>query len=73
MASGFQVRLNRKFADFLDGIDLTKATAGEVIELPAQEAMMLIAEGWAEPVSPPNNDIATADDRPPRRRRSAKL
>jgi len=65
--AGFRVRINRKFADFLDGVDLTRIGTGEEVELPAREAMILIAEGWASAV---NDDIAVADDKPPRRKRA---
>jgi len=43
-----KVRLIRKFADLIDGIDLSGAKAGEVLDLPAHDANLLIAEGWAE-------------------------
>jgi hypothetical protein len=44
-----KVRLTRKFADHLDGVDVSKARAGEQIELTEHEADLLIAEGWAVP------------------------
>jgi len=34
----------------LNGIDLTKRQVGEIFVLPSEEARLLIAEGWAEPV-----------------------
>ena len=43
-----KVRLTRKFADMINGIDLSKARAGQMLDLPAHEANMLMAEGWAE-------------------------
>ena len=43
------VRLIRKLADVIDGIDLTHASVGDWIELSRREANILIAEGWAEP------------------------
>lgn len=51
MDSRMRVRLTRKFANSLNGIDLRKARVGEVIELAASQAEMLIAEGWAEPLT----------------------
>jgi hypothetical protein len=57
-----KVRLTRKFADILNGIDLSRVRAGEDVELEAREAQMLIAEGWA-------NAPDQAEDRPTRRRR----
>jgi hypothetical protein len=45
-----RIRLTRKFAERLNGVDLSAFRAGEVIELPDQAARMLLAEGWAEKV-----------------------
>lgn len=56
------VRLTRKLAQCLNGIDLSSVSAGDRIELSQRDAEMLIAEGWAAP-------IAEADDRAPRRPR----
>ena len=42
------VRLTRKLADMIDGIDLSTATVGDVLHLPWNRAWLLIAEGWAE-------------------------
>ena len=45
-----RVRLTRKFAQILNGIDLSRTKTGEEIELSEQEADLLIAEGWATPL-----------------------
>src|SRR5205814_3136507 len=42
------VRLTKKLADVLDGVDVSAKRVGEVFELPSGEADLLIAEGWAE-------------------------
>jgi hypothetical protein len=42
-----RVRITRKLADEIDGIDLSRNRVGEVIDLPDRKAQMLIAEGWA--------------------------
>lgn len=42
-----RVRLVRKLADWLDGIDLSRFTAGDVIDLADLQARIVIAEGWA--------------------------
>ena len=42
------VRLTRKFANAIDGIDLARAHVGDRLALPQHDAEMLIAEGWAE-------------------------
>ena len=43
-----KVRLTRKFADLINGIDLSKAHTGETLDLSEREAELLMAEGWAE-------------------------
>ena len=42
------VRLIRKFADVLDGVNLQTAKVGDRLELSRRDANVLIAEGWAE-------------------------
>jgi hypothetical protein len=44
------IRLTRKLANEIDGIDLTDRQGGEIMYLPAPQARLLIAEQWAEPV-----------------------
>ena len=57
-----RVRLTRKFAQIINGIDLSHVRAGEEIEVSPREAELLVAEGWA-------SLIDTAHDRPDRRTR----
>ena len=59
-----------KLAEALNGLDLRPFAVGEVVDLHDSVARMLIAEGWAEVAAV--NVPATADDRPPRRRRVRK-
>ena len=42
-----KVRLTRKLAEEIDGIDLSHLHAGDVINLPDPDARTLMAEGWA--------------------------
>lgn len=42
-----KVRLTRKLAPCVDGIDLNGAEVGDVLTLADYEARLLIAEGWA--------------------------
>ena len=63
-----KVRLTRKFADFIDGVDLTHRRVGDIIEVPRQEAEILLAEDWAAPASDAE-PRATADDAPRRKRK----
>jgi len=62
-----KVRLTRKLAESIDGIDLSKAREGDTLDLSPREALTLIAEGWALPVHGSERD--RAHDRPPRTRR----
>ena len=43
------VRLTRKYADAIDGIDLSGTQVGDRLNLSRRDARMLIAEGWASP------------------------
>lgn|SRR5688572_17449698 len=43
------IRLTRKLADCIDGVDLSHYSVGDVLDLPAWEARLLIAEAWASP------------------------
>lgn len=44
-----RIRLTRKFATRLNGIDLSEIKVGDIVFLPEPHAVMLILEGWAEP------------------------
>lgn len=50
VASEMQIRLTRKLADCLDGIDVSQYRVGDLLDIPASEAELLIAEGWASSV-----------------------
>lgn len=63
-----KVRLTRKFADAINGIDLSKAHKGDTIDLSVHDATLLVAEGWAELAPDPDR----ADDQPPRSRKKKK-
>jgi hypothetical protein len=45
-----KVRLTRKLADQLDGIDVSSRREGDVFDLPRDHAQLLIAEHWAVPI-----------------------
>jgi len=49
------IRITRKLANYLDGVDLTDYGAGDVIDLPEGHARLLIAENWAVPYTEPVN------------------
>jgi hypothetical protein len=44
-----RVRIVRKLADQVDGIDLSGRHVGDVIELPEPDARVIVAEQWAIP------------------------
>ena len=46
---GMKVRLTRKYAERIDGIDLQGREPGDLLELSALEARILVAEKWAVP------------------------
>jgi hypothetical protein len=46
-----RVRLIRKLADVLDGIDVSGHAEGDVLNLPRRQAQLLIAELWAMPLT----------------------
>lgn len=45
------VRLTRKYAAMIDGVDLDDVVVGDLLELSPRDADVLIAEGWAEPAT----------------------
>jgi hypothetical protein len=51
-----RIRLTRKLADFIDGVDLRSYNVGDVIDLPSSNAKLLLAEGWASQPSPSRAD-----------------
>ena len=44
-----RIRLTKKFAHVLNGVDLTQASVGRLMTVSDREGEMLIAEGWAVP------------------------
>ena len=42
-----KVRITRKFAEFIDGVDLSARRVGDVIEVATKDAKLLLAESWA--------------------------
>lgn len=57
------VRLTRKLANVIDGVDLSRRKVGQRLPLEKHEARLLLAEGWAEPV-PECERRATASAEP---------
>ncbi len=44
-----RVRLTRKLAESVDGVDLSAYGVGDVLDVPPADAHLLIAENWAVP------------------------
>ena len=42
-----RIRLTKKLAAVLNGVDVSALNIGDIIELPDAAARMMIAEGWA--------------------------
>ena len=59
------MRITRKFAEFIDGVDLSARRVGDVIEVSARDAKLLLAERWAVNVSKGEPQRIEAAD-PPR-------
>jgi len=47
-----RVKLVRKFANLLNGVDLSNVSVGDLVDLMPYQARMLILEGWAEEAPP---------------------
>src|ERR1041384_7511782 len=47
LRSQMRVRILRKLADRLDGVDLTPCDVGELIDLPEHDGALVVAENWA--------------------------
>jgi hypothetical protein len=47
-----RIRLTRKLADRIDGIDLSHRRPGEIMEVSSDDARLLMAEGWASDDAP---------------------
>ena len=46
-----RIRLIRKLAELLDGVDVSSCEVGDIIEVTRRQANVLIAEGWVEAVT----------------------
>jgi hypothetical protein len=63
-----RLKLTRKLAEMLDGVDLSRVNEGDVVDLSTRDARCLIAEGWAVAVEATEGPQGRAEDRPPRKR-----
>jgi hypothetical protein len=65
-----RVRLTRKLAEKIDGVDISAHQVGDVFNLSRGEARLLIAEGWASPIERTRSPDASGLPPPTRRRPS---
>jgi len=56
-----RIRLTRKLAEVIDGIDVSRRRVGDLMDLSQHDAEMLVAEGWATAAD--SQLIVTAADR----------
>lgn len=63
------VRLTRKYANVLDGVNLSGHDVGDRLTLPSRDAQLLIAEGWADPDARRESDLIRTAARDRRRSR----
>lgn len=64
-----QVRIIRKLANFINGVDLSRAQVGDIIIVPVRDGEILIAEGWAAAYGAGADRQLRAADRPRRRKK----
>jgi hypothetical protein len=56
------VRLTKKLAECIDGVELNDARVGDVLDLPAPQARLLLAEQWAVPHRRPRSKASRDAD-----------
>jgi len=65
-----RVRLIKKFADIIDGVDLRGRSVGDLLNLKPREAKLLLAEQWAVPGGNISSQFTSPDARNSGRRRN---
>ena len=62
-----RIRLTRKLALTMNGVDVSRLSVGDIIELPDHQAQMMVECGWAdrvpEPSSLPDLSVASSSER----------
>jgi len=58
-----RVRVTRKLAECVDGVDLSRCREGDVINLAEREARLIVAEQWGVPARRRSDSIPFAADR----------
>lgn len=52
-----KIRLERKFAELINDVNISKYRVGDVVDLPLHDAKMLLAEGWATALDTESSDL----------------
>jgi hypothetical protein len=58
-----RVRVTRKLAECVDGVDLSRCREGDMIDLTEREAQLIVAEQWAVPARRAADSGPVAGDR----------
>ena len=66
-----KIRLTRKFANMINGVDLSGARTGEELLVSLRDAEILVAEGWAVPIHSADDKARKTRKAAPRRRKAA--
>jgi hypothetical protein len=59
-----RIKLVRKFANAINGIDLASVSVGDIVELKNAQAILLIREGWAEPLDDESGNTSDRRKKP---------
>jgi hypothetical protein len=65
-----RVRLIKKLAEKIDGVDLTGRSVGDLLNLESRDARLLIAEQWAVPGGDNTSDLTRSQASESDRRRN---
>ena len=60
-----RVRLVKKLAEKIDGVDLSGHTVGSCLQVEERDGQLLVAEGWAVPTAEKKPSGSGATGRPP--------
>ena len=56
-----RVRLKKKLASVMDGVDVSHVRAGDILQLSKADAELLISEGWAERVADDPGSVTVSE------------
>ena len=56
-----KVRLTKRFAEMINGVDLSQVQPGDVVDISPRDAGILLAEGWALPCDEKDESARVVD------------